>query len=224
MTSAEVAPGVTMTVYADVLCVWSYVAQIRIDEARQAFGDDLAIAPRCCSVFGDTASKIGVGWADRGGYEGFNRHLRSIGERFDHIEIHPRVWLDHRPASSLGAHLTIKALQRVDHDLADAFTRALRSAFFVECVDIARWSVQRDVLNLVGADIGAVEEMLENGTAHAALASDLAAAETQRIQGSPTIVLNEGRQVLYGNVGYLVLEANIRELLRAPSAENASWC
>ena len=44
------------------------------------------------------------------------------------------------------------------------------------------------------------------------------------IHGSPSFVLNDGRQTLYGNVGYRVLEANIQELLRAPSADQASWC
>jgi predicted DsbA family dithiol-disulfide isomerase len=213
-----------MTTFTDVLCVWAYIAQVRIDEAKANFGDALEITPRCCSVFGDTVSKIGLGWADRDSYQGFNRHLREIGERFEHIDIHPDVWLKTRPASSLGAHLAIKALQHIDHGLADSFTRALRGAFFDECLDIARWSVQRDVLGLVGANVADVEAVLESGVAHAALASDIAAAEARRIQGSPTFVLNEGRQILYGNVGYLVLEANVREMLRAPSEENASWC
>jgi hypothetical protein len=34
---------------------------------------------------------------------------------------------------------------------------------------------------------------------------------------------NEGRQRLNGNVGYRVLEANIRELLNHPAGEQ-SWC
>jgi predicted DsbA family dithiol-disulfide isomerase len=215
---------VNMTAFSDVLCVWAYIAQARLDEAKVNFGESLAIEARCCSVFGDTASKIGLGWADRDSYAGFNRHLREISAQHSHVAIHPDVWLKTRPASSLGAHLAIKALQHLDHGLADAFTRALRAAFFDECLDIGRWPVQRDVLALVGADVVAVEDALASGVAHAALASDLAMADARRVQGSPTFVLNDGRQVLYGNVGYRVLEANIRELLRAPAAEFASWC
>jgi hypothetical protein len=40
---------------------------------------------------------------------------------------------------------------------------------------------------------------------------------------SPTFVFNDGRQRLNGNVGYRVIEANVRELLRAPEA-GRSWC
>jgi len=45
-----------------------------------------------------------------------------------------------------------------------------------------------------------------------------------RIEGSPSFVLNEGRQKLYGNVGFRIIEANIQELLRAPGTDQVSWC
>jgi hypothetical protein len=35
--------------------------------------------------------------------------------------------------------------------------------------------------------------------------------------------MNDGRQKLFGNVGYRLLEANVQELLRTPAGE-ASWC
>jgi hypothetical protein len=35
--------------------------------------------------------------------------------------------------------------------------------------------------------------------------------------------MNEGRQKLYGNVGYRILDANVRELWERPQAQ-ASWC
>ena len=44
-----------------------------------------------------------------------------------------------------------------------------------------------------------------------------------RLDGSPTYLLNQGRQKLYGNVGYKIIEANVEEVLRRP-AEAASWC
>jgi hypothetical protein len=47
---------------------------------------------------------------------------------------------------------------------------------------------------------------------------------TKWVQGSPTYILNNGRQKLFGNVGYGVIEANIMELIRSPVAGAASWC
>jgi hypothetical protein len=35
--------------------------------------------------------------------------------------------------------------------------------------------------------------------------------------------MNGGRQILYGNVGYRILNANVEELLKHPEQE-ASWC
>ncbi|MEA5480541.1 hypothetical protein VB774_23140 [Pseudanabaena galeata UHCC 0370] len=43
------------------------------------------------------------------------------------------------------------------------------------------------------------------------------------ISVSPTLIFNEGRQRLNENVGYRVIEANIRELLNNPEDEQ-SWC
>ena len=57
----------------------------------------------------------------------------------------------------------------------------------------------------------------------AALMHDYQLAREYQIKGSPTFVMNEGRQVLFGNVGYRVLRTNIEELLNKPASE-ASWC
>jgi predicted DsbA family dithiol-disulfide isomerase len=69
-----------------------------------------------------------------------------------------------------------------------------------------------------------IAKLMDTGVAHAALSADYQSAEKARIEGSPTFLINEGRQKLYGNVGFRIIEANIRELLREPSADQASWC
>ncbi len=53
--------------------------------------------------------------------------------------------------------------------------------------------------------------------------TDYQVARDQGIRGSPSWVLDGGRQILYGNVGYRVIRANAVELLRHPK-EEASWC
>lgn len=196
---------------------------------RSAFDGQVVIRYRYFSLFGDTDYKIGKGWANRGGYAGFGQHLHDVGARFEHIELHAELWTTVRPASSAGPHLAVKAAQALggpqgDGMLADRYAWALRLAFFRDGRDIADWATQAGVAREVGLDPGALEAEIRKGRAHAALAADERDRQTHRGQGSPTFVLNEGRQVLFGNVGYRVLDANIRELMQEPAAGAAGWC
>jgi predicted DsbA family dithiol-disulfide isomerase len=218
------ADRIALTCFSDVLCIWACVAQARLDEITQQFPDQVEIDHRFCSVFGDTAHKIGVGWADRGGYAGFGKHVCGAAASFDHLSVAPEVWQQARPASSMPAHLMLKAVQQVSPAHFDAALRESRRAFFEQCRDIGRADVLRSVLDAVGAPVDAVEQAIACGGAHAALEADQREKVALGVQGSPTFVLDGGRQKLYGNVGYRVIEANIKELLRSPTAGNASWC
>lgn len=216
--------NLALTYYSDVLCVWAYISQARIDKVAEQFSKEVAIDYRCCSVFGDTAHKIGVGWAERGGYAGFGDHLHEAVSEFSHIKLHPEIWQRNRPTSSTPAHILIKAVQRVDKHQSRAVIQALRLAFFERCLDISSRSVLEEVLDVVGVSVNDVQEVIDSGVAHADLEADHRDQQILMVQGSPTFVLNEGRQKLYGNVGYGVIEANIKELLRSPVAGAASWC
>jgi predicted DsbA family dithiol-disulfide isomerase len=152
------AENLALTYYSDVLCVWAHISQARVDEVAEQFADDVSIDYRFCSVFGDTAYKIGIGWVERGGYGGFGKHLREA------------------------------------------------------------------VSETVGVSVNDVQEAIDCGAAHADLEADHRDQQILMVQGSSTFILNEGRQKLYGNVGYGVIEANIKELLRSPMAGAASWC
>jgi predicted DsbA family dithiol-disulfide isomerase len=226
---------VEVTYFSDVLCIWAYASQARIDAVKESFGDAVRIKHQFCSVFGDTTRKITSTWNDRGGYDGFNSHLRQVAERFPHIETHPDIWLKTRPATSASAHLFMKAVQQWDHgsrmaqtnstgSIFDQVLWAFRCAFFRDCRDIARWDIQCEIAETFGVDIVAIEQCIHNGTAFACLAADYQDADKMRIEGSPSFVLNEGRQKLYGNIGFRLIEANIQELLRAPRTDDASWC
>jgi len=117
-----------------------------------------------------------------------------------------------RPRSSLSPHLYLSAVaewestHKAARRLADDLAWAFRLAFFAEARDIGRRSVQTEIARTLGIDTGAISGLLESGAAHARLAADHAAAEKAKIEGSPTLVLNDGRQKLYGNVGFRVVE------------------
>jgi len=233
--SGNVMEVVEITYFSDVLCVWAYVAQARIDAVKEKFGDTVRIEHRFCSVFGDTARKITSTWKDKGGYDGFNSHLRQVAGRFPHIMVHSDIWLKTRPLTSASTHLFMKAVQEENRESAvtasqsapsifDQVMWAFRCAFFKECRDISRWDVQCEIAESLGVDIGAIEERIHSGIAFARLAADYQDADKMRIEGSPSFVLNEGRQKLYGNVGFHLMDANIQELFRAPHTDEASWC
>ena len=216
--------ALTLTYYSDILCIWAYISQARVDEVSLKFADKVHIDYRFCSVFGDTEHKIGIGWADRGGYAGFGNHVYEAAAEFDHIQLHPEIWQHCRPRSSTPAHLLMKAVQRVDKPKCRAVLHALRTAFFEQGLDIGNAAVLKDSLKITGVSDKYVQEVMDSGMAHADLEADRRDQQQFLVQGSPTIILNDGRQKLYGNVGYRVIEANINELLGSKSTGAASWC
>jgi predicted DsbA family dithiol-disulfide isomerase len=217
--------------YSDVLCIWAYCAQIRLDELRATFGDRVSLRYRFVPVFASTARKFGVGWADRGGFSGYARHVQEIAGRFPHIAVHADVWERVRPASSSSPHLFLKAVQLLEGPATTAAGSgleraawAIRTAIFRDARHNAHRSVQLEVAEELTLPRASIEAALDDGRAFAALFDDVEAQASQKIEGSPTLVFNEGRQKLYGNVGYRVIQASIEELLRSPDTHRASWC
>ena len=224
--------------FSDILCSWAYTAQIRLDELAQNFGKKIDIRYHFIPVFGCTKQRIGEGWKDRGGYQGFSENVLNVCHDFPHVEVHPEIWTRNIPASSASCHHFLKAVQLLERtgQITDAHHDALngkslfeaaiwrfREAFFRELRNIGERSCQLEIAAEIGLPQDAILEQLDSGNAMAALCCDLDLYERYRIEGSPSYVLNEGRQKLYGNVGYRVIEANVEELLRRPEGQT-SWC
>ena len=79
------------------------------------------------------------------------------------------------------------------------------------------------LLEAADIDCQRINKALHDGSAMAALMADYQQAKVLSLKGSPSYIIDNGRQVLYGNVGYRVLLANIEEHLKQPK-EAASWC
>ena len=216
--------------FSDVLCVWAFFAELRLTAVQRTFGDQVEFQYRFCPVFGDVPGKIATNWQSRGGYDGFADHIQHAAQAFPETTLHPDLWRKVRPASSLSPHLFLKAVESAQKDglyAPETFERALRlmrNAFFVHGLDIARYDIHRQVGEKLGLDISVAQRYLDDGRAHAALSADYKEAENLGVKGSPTMILNEGRQKLFGNVGYRIIEVNIQELLREPNPDQASWC
>lgn len=69
-------PTLSVSYFSDVLCVWAYVAQIRLDELQRKFGDQICVEFRFLHLFGDVAARIETGWGDKGGAAGYLRQVQ----------------------------------------------------------------------------------------------------------------------------------------------------
>lgn len=210
--------------YSDVLCVWAWIAQPRLDELERQWGGKITVRHHFVDVFGDCESKIPQRWGEIDGFKKFGKHVCESAAPFDEAAVHPELWQRNRPTSSAQAHLLLRAVSLTNpiETMASAALR-IRRAFFGEALDVSNMELLLDLAQEQGAARESLVARLEDGSAMAALMSDLRRARELGVNGSPTWILNNGRQVLYGNVGYRILNANIEELLKHP-ADEASWC
>jgi predicted DsbA family dithiol-disulfide isomerase len=217
-------PPTAIDYYTDILCIWAWIAQPRLQELQRQWGETIEIRHRYVDIFGDSHTKIMQRWGQRDGFEKFGAHVTASAAPFSDTPTHADIWTRVRPRSSLPAHLLLKAIGSIYGDSrVQTMALRIRRAFFVDAQDISQLGLLLELAASEQLDTDALQGSLMDGRAMAALSGDQQGARELGIKGSPTWVLNEGRQILYGNVGYRILNANIEELLKRPAAE-ASWC
>lgn len=224
--------------FTDVLCVWAYLAQIRLDELKRKFTGELDISYHFIPVFGCTDNRIGEGWRDKGGFSAFSTHTHEVCHSFPHVKLHKDVWKINTPKTSASSHLFLKSVQLLESkglisseeqqqfDGKTLFEMAAwrtRLAFFQDAMDIGQLDVQMDIARGLGLPEEQLVEQMHNGEAMASLCRDIELRDEFHVEGSPSYILNHGRQKLYGNVGYRIIEANVLEILNTPFSQ-ASWC
>ena len=210
--------------YSDVLCVWAWIAQPRLEEISRQWGTQVVVRHHFVDIFGDCHRKIPEQWGKEDGFTKFAEHVHHSAEPFENATVHPKIWEETTPSSSAQAHLLLRAVGLVATEEVLAKTALqIRRAFFCQARDISDMELLLAIAGLEGVDGEAISNCFRDGSAIAALSRDLRTANELAVRGSPTWILNNGRQVLYGNIGYRVLSANIEELLKHPGNE-ASWC
>ena len=210
--------------YTDILCVWAWIAQKRLDELNKKFGDSIEFKFHYLDVFGDAVNKIPTQWADRDGYNGFSKHVVDSASHYDDAPVNSKIWSHIRPTSSANAHLVLKAIELAfGKQTSIDFALLFRQAFFVEAKDISNIEVLFAIVEQENLDSITVNKFILDGSAMAALMHDYQQAKAMSLKGSPSYIIDNGRQTLYGNVGYRVLLANIEQQLNCPH-EEASWC
>ena len=199
---------IKLSYFSDVLCFWAYAAQISLDELKMKFGEQIKIDYHFISVFGNTEQRIGKGWEDRGGYKGFSKHIIKAARMFPHLYVNPDIWKLSLPKTSAISHCFLKAIQlleqndQISSDIGTVDGKSLfeeslwriRCAFFEEALDIGELSVLKNIVEDLQLPMADIEKLLNNGSALAALMSDMEKKESLKLEGSPSCVLNDGRQ------------------------------
>ena len=146
--------------------------------------------------------------------------------------------MDSKPRTSASAHLFLKAIEIIERErnekesnsqpyfdrLSSRATWQLRRAFFASAKDISDWRVHGEIAEHLGIDRDMIDEKIRSSEAVVQLAVDYNLSQKNGVESSPTLIMNDGRQKLIGNVGYRLIEANVQELLRGASEDEASWC
>ncbi|WP_019030112.1 DsbA family oxidoreductase [Colwellia piezophila] len=215
---------VVIDYYSDVLCVWAWIAQRRIEELNEKLLGKIEVRYHYLDVFGDASNKIPQQWADRGGYAGFAKHVVDSAAPYPDAVINPNIWHKIRPNTSANAHLILKAVElSCGKEKSNELALLIRQAFYIEGQDIGQLRLLFSLLKSVDIDKELIKNSLCDGSAMALLMADYQQAKVLSLKGSPSYIIDNGRQVLYGNIGYRVLLANIEEHLKQPRQE-ASWC
>jgi predicted DsbA family dithiol-disulfide isomerase len=222
---------IRISYFSDVLCVWAYIAQIRLDELETNFQTKISIDYHFVPIFGNAREKLENRWRDRAGLQGYRDHIRDVAKKFEHVTVHPDIWTEVVPASSTSCHLFLHAIQLLEvkgiipesETMFEKAIWAFREAFFSKLANVADRQVQFAIAQDLGLPVAAIQEQIDSGAAYAQLSKDFELVKEHTVTVSPTLIFNEGRQRLNGNVGYRVIEANIRELLHTPPGEQ-SWC
>lgn len=213
---------ITIDYFTDILCVWAWIVQQRIEELHNQFAGKIEIRNQYLDLFGNTATRIQDQWKNKGLYDGFGDYVIQSAAPYEAAPVNAEVWHKVRPTTSANAHLILKATELAHgSQIATDLALVIRKAFFIDALDISHFDTLDRLLIQQKIELAPVHDCINNGTALAALIGDFQKAKQYEIKGSPTLVMDNGRQTLYGNVCYRVIHTNVEELLNNLSSNSA---
>jgi predicted DsbA family dithiol-disulfide isomerase len=210
--------------YSDILCVWAYINQVKVDELKMQFTEKIDFSYHYTDTFHSVENKLESSWSHRGGNQAYAKHILDLKEKFPHIKLHKDIWTKNIPTSSANAHVFLKAVAAsFEAKTLEIVLKEMRKSFFELNIDITTTQNQLKVLQTLNLPETGVLELIHSGKALELLILDHKMAKDTFIPGSPSFNFNNGRQIIYGNVGYKIIELNIKELLENPTYPQ-SWC
>jgi len=97
--------------FSDILCIWAYIGQIRLDKLKIKFTNEIEIDYHFIQVFGAVENKMKETWGAKGGISAYAEHVKDVASKYPHVIIHPELWSKNIPSSSASCHVFLKAIQ-----------------------------------------------------------------------------------------------------------------
>jgi len=202
--------------FTDVLCGHCYLADGALTQLAAEFGHQVRLSHHFISVYGDVRRRI-----DKSGKstQAYGAMVRDAIARHDHVEVHADVFHKQVPASSVPAHLYLRAVKLLEDggvlevgDGPSPFERLMwefRVAFFRDLRDISRRQVLDDIAERLAIPSRLVARVIDDGHAFAELAHDTELQRRHDVRVTPSLVLDDGCQRLTG-VSYREIAATLQ--------------
>lgn len=211
--------------FSDILCIWAYIAQQKMDKLKQEFSNKIEVSEHFLPVFGAVDKKMHDNWQSKGGVSAYSQHVKEVANDYKDVYVAKNVWLKNTPTSSINSHIFIKAAEislknqggsseEISSKLSELIWQ-VRVSFFKNTVDVSNIKELLTIATSIGLKANEIPLIIGSGEAVAALDKDRQIKEQYDLKGSPSLIINEGRQILYGNVSYEVIAANVSALLQS---------
>ncbi len=208
--------------FTDLLCGFCYLVDQHLEQLKVSFGHQIEISYHFMSVYGDVRRRI-----DRSGKTqlAYGAMVRDTMKRYEHVEVHPEVFRDQPPTSSVPAHLYLRAVKLLeDQGLLERdhgpppFERLmwrLRVAYFRDLEDISKREVLDQIAGGLNIPCDSVARVIDDGRAFAELANDTELQRMHQVAVTPSLALAGSHVLLAGNFNYGELENALPEIVPA---------
>ena len=176
--------AVEVTLFHDVFCAWSYIADQRLLALRDEYGSEVRWSVRPFPLRAATAAP------DKKERGQFARHFRRAAREVEGKGVVADLWTSNDPPqSSLPPLIALEAARRESPELERELLSAMRRAVFLRGMNVARLDVQLELAEGVGIEMSSFVARLGAPSARLAVEESVADAEELGIKGVPALVI-----------------------------------
>ena len=178
--------GIEVVFFHDVLCAWSYLADLRLQVLREEFGAQVRWSYRGYPLRPDEEA------LDKKQRRLLARHFRRAAKELEGAGVVADLWTGNDPpVSSLPPLIALEAALAQGQPAQLALLKALRAAAFLRGVNITRRDVLLELAGHAGLDEERFLKDLDDAKTAEMLQDGVNEAESMGIRGVPAIVIGD---------------------------------